>query len=309
LIIESDASLKAVGASLLQEIPTGEGMDRRLIYAASRSFKGAETRYSTIRRELLGVVFAISKFRRFLLGREFEIRTDHRPLVGLLEKPLLSIENQNLRDLVEQLSEYKFKVTYIKGEDNVFPDYLSRNSIEELYEFSEFRNIEGTSDYEVLHKGVWKRYVFAENRRSFLTAMHSANHFGYSKMINGFKEMKVTWLGISQDIMEFLSDCNCARTENNRRRITSLGKPKLISKLEDGKSYALDLYTFGKKTYLSILHLKSGEFWSLPVAEKTAEEIMQILIGWSLSIGLSLHDCCFLTDRVGEFEDISPYVD
>jgi hypothetical protein len=55
-IVETDAINKAVGASLLQEI--------------------------TIRRKLLGVVFKITQFKRFLIGREFESRTDHRPLVG-----------------------------------------------------------------------------------------------------------------------------------------------------------------------------------------------------------------------------------
>jgi hypothetical protein len=40
--------------------------------------------------------------------------------------------------------------------------------------------------------------------------------------------MKVIWSGLSQDIMEFLSDCNCALTKNNRRRKARLGKPKLI---------------------------------------------------------------------------------
>jgi hypothetical protein len=86
--VETDARNKTFFASLLQEIPAGEGKDRKLIYAARRSFKGAETRYSTIRR-VLGVVFAITKFKRFLIGRGFEIRTDHRPLVGLLEKTVI----------------------------------------------------------------------------------------------------------------------------------------------------------------------------------------------------------------------------
>jgi hypothetical protein len=54
--------------------------------------------------------------------------------------------------------------------------------------------------------------------------------------------------------------------------------------------------------------LKSNEYWSIVVAEKTAEEIMQVLLGWSLSLNLPLHELCFLTDRGGEFEDISPYV-
>ena len=113
MIVETDASCRAVGATLIQEVPTGEGIERRLIYAASRSFKGAETRYSTIRRELLAVVFALAKFRRFILHRQFVIRTDHRPLVGLLEKPLLNIENQQLRDLVENISEFRYMLSNI----------------------------------------------------------------------------------------------------------------------------------------------------------------------------------------------------
>jgi hypothetical protein len=151
-----------------------------------------------------------------LIGREFEIRTDHRPLVGLLEKPLLSIENQHLCDLVEPLAEFKYKVTYTKGEDNVFPDYLSRNSIEELYEYPEFKRIKDSTEFEVLcfTKEYRKRYIFAGERRS----VHSSGHFGYTKMLEQFKEMKVICSGLSQDIMKFLSNCICALTKNNRRR-------------------------------------------------------------------------------------------
>jgi hypothetical protein len=67
-IFETRAIKRVVGASLLQEI-TAEGgcKEKAWIYAASRSFKSAETRYCAIRRDVL---------------------TDHRPLVGLLKKAL-----------------------------------------------------------------------------------------------------------------------------------------------------------------------------------------------------------------------------
>jgi hypothetical protein len=55
------------------------------------------------------------KFRRFLIEMDFLIRTDHRPLVGLFKKPLLSIEDEDLRDLVSQMSEYSFTVEYVPG--------------------------------------------------------------------------------------------------------------------------------------------------------------------------------------------------
>jgi hypothetical protein len=94
------------------------------MYAHSRSFKSAATRYSTIRRELLAVVFDMQKFRRFLVRRDFVIRTDHRPLEGLFKKPLISIESEELRDLFAQMSEYSFSVEHVPGASNEFLDWL-----------------------------------------------------------------------------------------------------------------------------------------------------------------------------------------
>ena len=57
LIVETVASKRAVGASLVQEITSeGGSREKALIYSASRNCKSAEKRYSTIRRELLAVV-------------------------------------------------------------------------------------------------------------------------------------------------------------------------------------------------------------------------------------------------------------
>jgi hypothetical protein len=92
LIVETEASKKAIGAALIQEVKTEEVIERRLIYTASRSLKPAETRYLTIRRELFGVSFALKKFRKFLMGNHFLVRTDNRTLDGLFKKAITSIE-------------------------------------------------------------------------------------------------------------------------------------------------------------------------------------------------------------------------
>jgi hypothetical protein len=70
LIGETDARKRAVGASLVQEITAEGGSKEKVwIYAASRTLESVETRYSTIRKELLAVVFAVQNFRRLLIGR------------------------------------------------------------------------------------------------------------------------------------------------------------------------------------------------------------------------------------------------
>jgi hypothetical protein len=58
----------------------------------SRSLVEAETRYSTIERECLAAQWLMKKLRRFLLGRKFVLRTDHKPLVGLLDENKYRLE-------------------------------------------------------------------------------------------------------------------------------------------------------------------------------------------------------------------------
>ena len=138
LVVYTDASNKALGASLLQEVD----QKFNLIAASSRSLKSAELNYSTIRRELLAVLFALRKFSKFLMGRNFIIRTDHQPLKGLLSKPLHTIENVKLRDMVSEILEFQFSVEYFPGKENVFDDYLNRNCMDELYSYPNFEKRE-----------------------------------------------------------------------------------------------------------------------------------------------------------------------
>ena len=91
-----------------------------------RSLKSAELNYSTIKRELLGVLFGIKKFREYLQGRSFIIKTDHQPLVSLLHKPIATIANERLRDMIADLFEFNFEVVYVPGKENQIADFLDR---------------------------------------------------------------------------------------------------------------------------------------------------------------------------------------
>jgi len=210
LIAEDDASKRAVGVSLVQEI-TAEGgsKEKVLIYAASRSFKSVETRYSTITKELLAVVFAVQKFRTFLIVRDFVITRDHRPLVGLLQRPLLSIENKYLRDLYGQLSQYSFSVKSVPGPSNGFPHWLSRNCVDEMYKYQDHR-MSDEKAIEVSHKGNWKKFPPAQDRRPLLFSWQTRLHRGYAHMLKAVEDMNVTWPNISEDIRECVGDCGCA---------------------------------------------------------------------------------------------------
>lgn len=243
LIVQTDASNGAIGASLSQL----EGEEGFLVSACSRSLKSAELNYSTIRRELLAICFAVKKFKRFLSGRSFIIRSDHLPLKGLLAKPLSTIENDKQRDMVGELVEYNFTFEYIPGIQNLFPDYLSRNCWDEIYSYSDFK-LTNEKEIMVFYRQEWKTFILPEKRRSFLVTLHSSDHHGYTKMMNN---LPGHWPSIAEDIKQFLADCLCSLTKKNRRKIQNWGT--IDSTVAE---YCADLFTYGSKTYLTSLSLQ-----------------------------------------------------
>ena len=80
IIVASDASTHGVGACILHKWKDGKV---RPIAHASRSLLPTEHNYSQIEKEALAIVFAVTKFNRYIHGRQFTLQTDHKPLVTI----------------------------------------------------------------------------------------------------------------------------------------------------------------------------------------------------------------------------------
>jgi hypothetical protein len=80
--IMCDASDHAVGAVL------GQTKDKKhhAIAYASKTLIGPQLNYATTKKELLAVVFAINKFRSYLVGAMVIVYVDHAALKYLLTK-------------------------------------------------------------------------------------------------------------------------------------------------------------------------------------------------------------------------------
>ena len=120
-ILQTDASNQGLGAVLLQE--DRDGMKHPIGYA-SRKLLPRESRYSTIERECLAIVWAVTKFQDYLYGKEFMLETDHQPLQYLRAT---QFQNGRLMRWALALQPYRFVIKAIKGRDNVGADFLSRH--------------------------------------------------------------------------------------------------------------------------------------------------------------------------------------
>jgi hypothetical protein len=76
-ILQTDASNLGIGAILLQDDALGE---KHPVAFASRKLLLRETRYSTVERECLAIVWGINKFQEYLYGTELINETDRQPL-------------------------------------------------------------------------------------------------------------------------------------------------------------------------------------------------------------------------------------
>lgn len=119
-ILETDASDFALGAVLSQKFE--DGKEHPIAYA-SRTLNDAECNYSATEKELLAIVWATKHFRPYIYGTNFEIRTDHKPLVWLRQKNDL---NRRLLNWKLTLEELEFEIKYKKGTLNGNADALSR---------------------------------------------------------------------------------------------------------------------------------------------------------------------------------------
>lgn len=231
-VVETDACGSGIGAVLMQE--------GHPIAYISRHLKGKQAHLSIYEKELLAVVFAVQKWRHYLLHGHFIIRTDQRSLKYLLEQRLNTpIQQQWLPKLLE----FDYEIQYRQGKDNLAADALSRvegsevlsmalsvlecdlmKEIQRCYTEDELlleiiEALKKKSDAKkhftwrqetLRRKGKLVIPAVVELRRKILEWLHGSSRSGHSGRDATHQRVKSLfyWKGMSKDIQSYIRSCS-----------------------------------------------------------------------------------------------------
>ncbi|CAN6551763.1 unnamed protein product [Malus baccata var. baccata] len=203
-----DASDYALGAIL------GQRKEKRphVIYYASRTLNDAQLNYSTTEKELLAVVFALDKFRSYLLDTKVIIYTDHAALKYLFTKK--EAKPRLIRWML-LLQEFDIEIRDKKGSENVVANHLSRM----VHEEDAVPIIETFPDEQLMSVKVSEPWCVHDSEfNAILTFCHTyacGGHFGTQRTALKVLECGFYWPTIFRDARTFCMSCDrCQRTGN-----------------------------------------------------------------------------------------------
>ena len=117
VVVSVDASPIGIGAVLLQ--------GGQPVAYSSTTLTDTQKRYFQIEKELLAIYFGLMRFRQYVYGQSVVVESDHKPLVGLIDKPIASC-TPRIQRLRMQLQRFDFNLTYKPGKELFIADTLSR---------------------------------------------------------------------------------------------------------------------------------------------------------------------------------------
>ena len=222
--VETDASQFRVGAVLFQK--GSEGEVNIYIDFAVKAFNSSQQNYSAVKRELLAGMFALERWRPFLLFRKFYWGMDNKALTYLNDS-----SNRMVLDWLGFFQEYDFETRFKRGVLNVLPhELLHMYSMLELDHglkkpglgdgggcslLTELcRIVRGTGSgvrqatCKFLQEKLDKvRPATAEERKEILSSTHAESHMGENMLFNMIWEDGYWWETLWKECKKLTCSC------------------------------------------------------------------------------------------------------
>ena len=241
----TDASNAALGAALVQTVND----DTHIIALVSRKLTPRQASYGVSKRELLAVVFALQRFRNWILGTHFALKTDHEALVKAWNGGRSA---SVIHSWFHILLEFDFSIVHCPGMLHVLPDALSRLHLaydrhlaldggaggaaphtESLPESERddaaadehvavIRQVEQPSNAsqemrKLVRDRLGCRHVdSAEERASLLHDYHERDHQSGERLYRTLFDAGVYWDTMQRDARDEVANCRACQTFNAR---------------------------------------------------------------------------------------------
>nr|GEW05073.1 hypothetical protein [Tanacetum cinerariifolium] len=246
--IMCDASDYATGALL------GQRVDKKpvLIFYASKTFSEAQMNYTTTEKELLVVVFALDKFRSYILGHsKVIVFSDHSALKNLLTKKETKLRiippPFNPSDVIKKSFSDKslFEVSKLPWYANIvnylivkkLSDYRSKQQRQYFFSQLKYYFWEDPELYKVCADQVVRRCVPDYEHTDMLAHCHfyaCGGHFGATKTGHKVLQSGFFWPTIFKDAQSFLKTCTrCQQVGGISRRDLMPMNPILVVEIFD----------------------------------------------------------------------------
>jgi len=199
LYLTTDASIIGIGAWIGQMDLDGNLVP---VICISKKLSPTQQRWSATKRELYAVMWAMQRFRHYLLGRNFIIRVDHKPLIDLLKNKMSLI----MEGWIDTILQFDFTTQYIPGCENELADALSRchnESIKSINVAADSRNV--LLELEAVRRG--KNIPNMEEQKTLLEKAHAFGHFSVNTTFKQLWSDGYWWPRMRDDIREYISKC------------------------------------------------------------------------------------------------------
>ena len=282
--IYTDASILGVGAVLKQ---LQENEEEKPVAYFSKKLNEVQKRKKAIYLECLAIKECVKYWQHLLIGRQFTVFTDHKPLENMNIK---SRTDEELGDLTYYLSQYDFEIKYSPGQYNLEADCLSRNPVldanenmeeqlkvvnliklkdilddQEKNEYVQSRKEKLKSDHNVYYKKVKKKdkIILSEQfSMEFIKKVHTdQGHLGINQMQKTISSL-YTAENLTKNIKKTCKNCivcikNKSRKQNKFGMMSHLGpatKPFEICSIDTIGGFG------GSRSTKKYLHLLTDHF-------------------------------------------------
>ncbi|XP_059053689.1 uncharacterized protein K02A2.6-like [Achroia grisella] len=128
IVVYSDASPVGLGAVLCHIVKENNKSVEKPVAFASCSLTQVQKKYSQLDREALAIIYAVTKFHKYLWGRQFTLVTDNAPIKHILHpsKSIPTLAAHRLQHWSLILENYDYNLVHKRSEYLMHADALSR---------------------------------------------------------------------------------------------------------------------------------------------------------------------------------------